>query len=135
MKTKLIIYSLGIALTLLSAVHAQSPSPAGNAIPVTTDNFQRAETDTYFAKFGKDGGFGKLFHEREMAPIDHQTVIRSNRDTLYSFGVFDLEAGPVNLTMPDPGKRFMTVLLIDEDHYNPDVFYAPGNQTITKEKV
>jgi hypothetical protein len=105
MKTKLIIYSLGIALTTVAF--------AQEGERVTADNFIRAETDNYFAKFAKDGGFGKLHHEREMAPIDHQTVIRSNRDTLYSFGVFDLEAGPVTLTMPDPGKRFMTVLLID----------------------
>lgn len=102
---------------------------------VTVDNFKRAETDTYFAKFHKDGGFGKLVHERAMAPIDRQTVIRLNRDTLYSFGVFDLDAGPLTLTLPDPGKRFMSVLLIDEDHYNPSVFYAPCIEKITKEQV
>src|SRR3974377_1137373 len=98
MKIITAISSSGIALTSVIAAHAQSPSPRGNTVPVTVDNFQRAETDNYFAKFGKDGGFGKLNHEREMAPIDHQTVIRSNRDTLYSFGVFDLDAGPVTLT-------------------------------------
>ena len=102
---------------------------------VTADNFKRAETDSYFAKFARQGAFGKLNHEREMAPIDRQTVIRSNRDTLYSFGVFDLDAGPVVLTLPDPGKRYMSVLLIDEDHYNPGVYYAPAKFTITKEAV
>jgi hypothetical protein len=34
-----------------------------------------------------------------------QTVIRMNRDTLYSAGVFDLDAGPVTFALPDPGKR------------------------------
>jgi len=102
---------------------------------VTADNFTRAETDHYFAKFVKEGGFGKLQHERAMAPIDKQTVIRMNRDTIYSFGVFDLDAGPVVLTLPDSGKRYMSVLLINEDHYNPDMLYAPGKFTITKEQV
>jgi hypothetical protein len=70
-----------------------------------------------------------------LAPIDHQTVIRMNRDTLYSFGVFDLDAGPVTLTLPDSGKRYMSALLIDQDEYNPEMYYAPGVFTITKDKV
>ena len=38
------------------------------------------------------------------SPIDNQTVIRQNRDTLYSAAVFDLDAGPVTVTLPDRGK-------------------------------
>ncbi len=124
------ILSLALSFTVLAP--AALAEEAGR---VTVDNFKRAESDTYFAKFAKEGGFGKLLHDREMASIDHQTVIRTNRDTLYSFGVFDLDAGPVTVTLPDPGRRFMTVLLIDEDHYNPGVYYAPGTQTLTKESV
>jgi hypothetical protein len=52
---------------------------------------------------------GKLGHNRTPAPIDHQTVIRLNRDTLYSAGVFDLAAGPVTITLLDAGKRFMSM--------------------------
>ena len=62
-------------------------------------------------------------------------MIRLNRDTLYSFGVFDLDAGPVNITLPDAGKRYMAVQVIDEDQYAPDVFYAPGTYTFTKDKI
>jgi hypothetical protein len=108
---------------------------AADSVPVTVENFIRAETDTYFAKFHSEGKFGKLRHEREMADIDHQTVIRLNRDTLYSFGVFDLEAGPLTLTLPDPGTRYMSVLLIDQDHHNLDMLYAPGTFTIDKQKI
>ena len=102
---------------------------------VTTDNFRRAETDTYFARLVLEGGFGKFNHEREFAPIENQGVIRLNRDTLYSFGVFDLDAAPVTVTLPDAGKRYMTVQVIDEDHYVPDVFYAPGRHTLMKKKA
>src|SRR5690606_33407396 len=69
------------------------------------------------------------------APINNQTVIRLNRDTLYSFGVFDLDAAPVTVTLPDAGKRYMAVQVIDEDQYAPDVFYAPEVHTFTKENV
>ena len=39
---------------------------------VTLDNFNRAETDRYFAQFVTEGGFGKFKHERELASIDHR---------------------------------------------------------------
>jgi hypothetical protein len=44
-------------------------------------------------------------------------VIRMNRDTLYSLSVFDLDAGPVTVTLPNSGQRFMSMQVIDEDHY------------------
>src|SRR5690606_15644925 len=107
----------------------------GKPVQVTVDNFRRAESDTYFARFVTEGGFAKFKHERDLAPIDNQTVIRLNRDTLYSFGVFDLDAGPVIVTLPDAGSRYMAVQVIDEDQYAPDVFYAPGTHTLTREQV
>ncbi len=131
LNTILIIAALLISMSWLTAASADNEKP----VRVTVDNFRRAESDMYFARFVKDGGFGKLKHERELAPIDRQTVIRLNRDTLYSFGVFDLDAGPVTVTLPNAGNRYMAVQVIDQDQYVPDVFYAPGTHTLTKEKV
>jgi hypothetical protein len=106
------------------------------AIPVTIDNFARAESDLYFGGILKDsGGIGKFLHRREPARIDKQTVIRLNRDTLYSSAVFDLDAGPVTITLPDAGKRFMSLQIINEDHYVPEVVYGKGNTTLTRDKV
>jgi hypothetical protein len=102
---------------------------------VTVDNFRRAESDTYFARFVKQGAFGKLNHERELAALDRQTVIRLNRDTLYSFGVFDLDAAPVSITLPDTGQRYLAVQVINQDHYTTDVIYAPNTRVLTKESV
>ncbi len=124
-----------LAVTLLSVVACNPLVLAGEPQRVTVDNFIRAESDTYFAKFVAEGGFGKFKHERELASIDNQTVIRLNRDTLYSFAVFDLQAGPVTVTLPDPAGRFMSLLVINEDHYAQEVFYAPGVHTLTKEGV
>ena len=61
-------------------------------------------------------------------------VIRQNRDTLYSAAVFDLDAGPVTITLPDAGKRFMSLQLIDEDEYTRPAIYdsarivSPGSR-------
>jgi hypothetical protein len=81
------------------------------------------------------GAVGKFSHRREPARIDNQTVIRLNRDTLYSSAVFDLDAGPVTITMPDAGKRFMSLMIISEDHYVPSVTYDAGPHTFTRDKV
>jgi len=137
-RTKLAIYSLVIAVTAASAIQAQSHSSStlGNTIPVTADNFTRAETDTYFANIVKEAGSpGKFFHRRELEPIDKQIVIRGNRDTLYSAAVFDLDAGPVTVTLPDAGKRFMSMIVINEDQYTPAVYYGAGSHTFTKAQI
>ncbi len=58
-----------------------------------------------------------------------------NRDTLYSQALFDLDAGPVTITLPDGGKRFISMQVISEDHYTPMVVYEPGRTTLTKDIV
>src|SRR5690349_21081918 len=97
------------AWTLLFVFMAVSraQSPTGGAVPVTAENFTRAESDGYFANIVKQaGGLGRFFHRRQVEPVDNQIVIRANRDTLYSAAVFDLDAGPVSIELPDAGKRF-----------------------------
>jgi hypothetical protein len=130
-----IIILISAILLILAGWVTRTSADDGTPIRVTVDNFRRAESDTYFARFVNEGGFAKFKHERELASIDNQTVIRLNRDTLYSFGVFDLDASPVTVTMPDAGKRYMAVQVIDEDQYSPEVLYAPGRYTFTKEEI
>ena len=60
-------------------------------------NYVRAETDMQFKAYAaKAGGVGKLSNSREVYSIENQTTIRGNRDTLYSFGVYDLTS-PVTI--------------------------------------
>jgi hypothetical protein len=128
----LIATALAFAALSPAASQAQSP-PAAAPIRVTVDNFVRAESDLYIGGVAKDYGFGKLRHDRTPASIDNQTVIRLNRDTLYSAGVFDLAAGPVTITLPDAGKRFMSMQVINQDHYVVGVYYGAGPHTFDKD--
>src|SRR5580692_12050480 len=125
--------------TLLLALVCSLPTAQAaiddKPIAVTPDNFVRAESDLYFSGVVKDGGFGKFMHRREPTPVDKQTVIRMNRDTLYSAAVFDLDAGPVTITLPDPAKRFLSMQVIDEDEYTPEVHYGAGVRTLTKDQT
>jgi hypothetical protein len=109
-------------------------APAGSAVPVTVDNFRRAESDLVMGPIVKDGGFGKYVHHRELYPVD-APIVRPNRDTLYSFSIFDLDAGPVTITLPNAGQRFMSLQVIDGDQYTPEVHYGAGRHTFTREKI
>ena len=104
----------GCASPSNSVNRANSTTPSTDAMKVTEENFIRAESDKYFSARVQAGGFGKLSNIRELMPIQNQSVIRSNRDTLYSSGVFDLEAGPVTITLPDAGKCSGRCILVDE---------------------
>jgi len=112
-----------------------APTPVAGATVVTPDNFIRAESDTYMANMAKEsGGVGKLLHHREPASIDNQTIIRLNRDTLYSSAVYDLDAGPVTVTLPDAGDRFQSLMFVNQDHY-AWTEYGAGPHTLTRDQA
>ena len=59
------------ALAAVIAVSAQRTlrSSRRATVPVTVENFIRAETDLYFSAVAlKEGGFGKFEHHRERRP-------------------------------------------------------------------
>lgn len=122
------------AMTSLLVLMSLEAGPVMAAEPVTVDNFKRAESDHYFQSYVDKGCFGKLCSDRGPPPVDKQSVIRMNRDTPYSSGVFDL-TNPVTIVKPDTGARFQSMLVINEDHYNPLVAYKPGTYTLTQEDM
>jgi hypothetical protein len=124
-------YTLKVAALLLSAALVQQVQADER---VNVDNFARAETDRTMADYVKLDGFGKFHHIRNPVPLEQQKVVRMNLDTLYSFGVFDLSS-PLTITLPDSGERFMSALIINQDHSMLPVEYAPGSFTITQEQI
>lgn len=57
--------------------------------------------------------------------VEKQTVIRLNRDTLYSFAVVDISGGAM-LAVPDAGERYLSVMVVNEDHFINQVFHDSG---------
>jgi hypothetical protein len=103
-------------------------------LKVNADNFAVAETHRMMADLQRDaGGVNQFAHNREPAAIDKQTVIRMNRDTLYSFAVLDISAG-ATLTVPDAGDRYLSVMIVNEDHYINRVFHDAGTYDLTIEE-
>ncbi|MEG1039220.1 MAG: DUF1214 domain-containing protein [Pseudomonas sp.] len=127
-KNRLLPLALIAPLYLASVAHAAE-------VPVTVDNFVRAESHKFFKRVVERGGFAKFVHNRDLVPVESQVVIRPNRDTLYSSAVFDLEAGPVTVTLPDAGKRYFSLMAISEDQYTKGLAYAPGQYRFTRDSV
>ena len=100
-------------------------------VPVTLDNFVRAESDRMFASFQAEaGGVNRLKHNRTPTPIDHQPVIRMNRDTLYSVAIVDISEGAM-VSVPDGASRYISVMVVNQDHYVNRILHEPGEHSLT----
>ncbi|WP_269581707.1 DUF1214 domain-containing protein [Roseibium sp. Sym1] len=101
--------------------------------PVTLNNFVRVATDIEIDKYvALAGGVNRFFHFREPTPVENQPTIRMNRDTLYSTVVVDISEG-ATLTLPEAGHRYMSAMVINQDHYINEVFHGGGTYTLDME--
>lgn len=78
-------------------------------------------------------GLGKLIHLRNVTSIvssEQTQAVRMNRDTLYSYGVFDLTS-PVKFELPVSAGLYMSFQAIDEEHFTLAFIY-PHNSKTTK---
>ena len=114
----------------LAALHADD---MGEKIPVTLENYEVAESDLAFYNVTKLVGMNTFFHFPTGAfDLDNQTVVRMNRDTYYSAAVIDTTQG-ASITIPETNGRYLSVMVVQNDHYIDEVFLAPGTHEITRE--
>ena len=79
------------------------------------------------------GGVNKLFPFRNVTPLDRQTVVRMNKDTLYTVALVDTSKGAA-ITVPEmPADRYFSVQLVDNDHYCPGVIYTSGTHKLPED--
>ncbi|MCB7135855.1 DUF1214 domain-containing protein [Cellulosimicrobium marinum] len=100
---------------------------------VTPETYIRAEVDGRFAVFQqRAGGRINAFYLIERpVPTDEQPVVRMNRDTLYGGGVIDTAEG-ARVYVPEVADgRYVSLMVIDNDHYTVDVLHEPGWHEIT----
>lgn len=104
------------------------------AVPVNVRNFVRAETDRMFGDFvALAGGVNRAAHLRQPTPLDAQTVIRMNRDTLYSFAVVDISEG-ATIVLPESGDRYLSAMIVNRDHHINRIFHDAGEHELTVEE-
>jgi hypothetical protein len=103
-------------------------------VRVTVENFVQAETLRMMTDLMRGaGGINRVGHLRGLTPFDRQTVIRMNRDTLYSVAIVDLAEDAV-VTMPDTGERYSSMMVLNQDHYINGIFHEPGEHRLTMDE-
>lgn len=125
--------SLAVAqLILVATTLAQEVSATGDM--VTQNNYARAESDrTFYNIAGLAGGVNRFWFIRNVTPLDKQTVVRMNKDTLYAGAVVDTSKGATIAVPEIPDGRYFSVLMIDNDHYTPGVIYSSGTYDLPRE--
>ncbi len=114
-----------------------SPKWDHKAPHVDAYNFVRAETDLQMKGYASPpyNGFGKFAHSRKAYDVEHQVTLSGNRDTFYSFGVFDLSKSDLTITLPDSKGRYMTLMPISQNHDIYRGLNAPGTYTFKQSEV
>ncbi len=125
-------YRLGTLIVSMACL-LNLPALAAESVVVNVDNFVRAETAAQFDRMLQllpDAAINTFVHLRAPVALDSQNVIRMNRDTIYSAAITDISEG-ATLTVPNLGGRYMSVMVVNEDHYVNKVYDAAGNYQIT----
>jgi len=129
MKTRLLsllvaVITIGPCLSVLAA----------DAPEVTIKNYVRAETDLQMRTYIESmDAFGKFNHVREAYDVTNRDTVRPNRDTIYSWGVFDLTS-PLTIGLPDPGERYQSLMIVSQDH-SIWAEYGPKEVVLDQETV
>jgi hypothetical protein len=135
--TALLGAALAFAVTANAKTETDNPDMSADqlVVPVTVDNFVRAESDSMIRGSMKsfDYGVGELRHLREPTTPDNQPVIRMNQDTLYSGILLDLSK-PVMVTLPDADDRYVSMHVVNQDHYM-SFETEPGRYELTEDSV
>ncbi|MDH3969663.1 MAG: DUF1214 domain-containing protein [Rhodospirillales bacterium] len=127
-RTLRVLFITGISIFALAPAHAEDP------VQVTADNYVRAESDSQMKGYIETlDCFGKFNHNRKHYDVNKQVTVRTNMDTLYSFGVFDLRS-PLTITLPDPEGRYQSIMIANQDHSIWGL-YGPKTGTLTEENV
>lgn len=127
MRTCFLSAALCSLLAAGTTAHAQE-------VPVNVMNFVTAQTAMQFDTYQtKAGGVNKALNIREPVPIDAQSTIRINRDTLYSFITIDISKG-ASVTLPEADGRYMSMMVVNEQDYTNAVYTEPGTYELTEKQ-
>lgn len=99
-------------------------------------NYVRAETDMQMKGYSSAPfTFGQFLHGRKAYDVNHQVTLSGNRDTFYSFGVFDLSKSDLTIELPESKGRYMTLMPISQNHDVYRGLNAPGKYTFKQSEI
>ncbi len=108
---------LAMAFVVAMAIAPCLTVLAADSPEVTIRNYVRAETDLQMRTYIQNmDAFGKFAHVRDAYDVTSRDTVRPNRDTIYSWSVFDLTS-PLTIVLPDPGGSYQSLMIVSQDHY------------------
>ena len=141
--TKKILSIAAITTVMLTSGQAKEacnknfylPTWDHQAPTVDAYNFTRAETDMQMKGYSsKPFTFGQFTHGRKAYDVDHQVTLNGNRDTIYSFGVYDLSKSDLTITMPDSKGKYMTLCQSLKTMTSTEVSMLQGHTPLNRQK-
>lgn len=123
MKTPILTTSAFLAATSLAQA---------DTVPVTSENFAKAETAWNFANWARKGADAQLVHLRGVTPVGPEApTVRMNWDTLYSIQIVDVsDDRQFTVTLPN-SDLYVSVQVMDEDGFSPYFIVDPGAHELT----
>ena len=96
---------------------------------VYLSNYDLAETQVTMNEYAKSGSFGDFVNQvniQQIDSVDQYQIVRMNRDTLYSSGVYDL-TNQLTITLPPTNGYYMSLEILDEEQYVLGVVYPQSS--------
>jgi len=121
---------------LVSVLLLNSISYAEQPVDVNVLNYVKVKSSVHFDRvLARGNSFNNWLHNRSLVPISNkpQSSRRVNRDTLYSYAVVNISQG-ASFTLPDSDGRYLSVQVINQDHYTNRTYYEPGEHQLNTEE-
>jgi hypothetical protein len=100
---------------------------------MTAKEYIQSESRAFYADFIGRSGINQWFHFGALANKDDKWVVSPNNDTIYSVAAVNATDG-FTLIIPDVGKRFVSIQIIDENHMTPFYLYGGGTYKFTRDQ-
>lgn len=118
-------------MTLAFLPVAFGAEAVAETIPVTAENFAKAETAWNFANWARGGADNGMLHLREVTPVGPEApTVRMNWDTLYSVQIVNVsDDGKFTISLPD-SDLYVAAQVMDEDGFSPYYIVEAGDHDI-----
>ena len=133
----LINYLLFLRITsVITLLFFNTVSAEQRPVEVNVLNYVEAKTSLHFDRVLEKGeSFNQWLHNRSLVTIENkpQSSRRVNRDTLYSYAVVNISEG-ASFELPDADGRYLSVQIINQQHYSNRTYYEPGKYLLSVEE-
>ena len=138
MRKRLLLIAFVSVLAACADDSGDTGSPTASAEPdfisITIENYVQAETDWNFAAQKAQAPINAWTH-KDVVTAENQTIIRSNRDVVYSLALVDVSEGATFSIPKRESGALQLIHYMDENHLTHGVIYAGESITVTPDDL